>query len=55
MAYREDEDLEFLQECDNDDLDLLVNTLIKDKDEKLRFTESLTINERYQDKQVQMQ
>lgn len=47
MAYRLDEDLEFLQYLDDKSLDSLVQVLIKDKDGKLRFTENLTNNDLY--------
>ncbi|CAA6803361.1 MAG: Unknown protein [uncultured Campylobacterales bacterium] len=42
MAYKLDEDLEFLQYCSNDELDVLVETLTKDKNGKKRVTENLT-------------
>ena len=47
MAYKLDEDLEFLQYCNNDSLDVLVETLIKDKDGKNRVTEELTNKDSY--------
>ncbi len=42
MAYRYDPDLEFLRDASNEDLDVLVNYLTKDKDGSIRFTEELT-------------
>lgn len=47
MAYRDDKDLAFLQFCENDDLNLLVHFLTKDKDGDERFTEELTSNDRF--------
>jgi uncharacterized protein YaaW (UPF0174 family) len=47
MAYKLDEDLEFLQYCNNDSLDVLVETLIKDKDGESRTTEELTDKDNY--------
>lgn len=47
MAYRLDEDLEFLQYLDDKSLDLLVEVLIKNKDGKLRLTENITSNDLY--------
>lgn len=47
MAYRLDEDLEFLQYLDDKSLDLLVEVLIKDKDGKLRLTEKITCDVLY--------
>lgn len=47
MAYRKDKDLEFLAKCSNEDLDPLVEILIKDKDGKPRYTEELTNNKKY--------
>ena len=47
MAYKYDNDLEFLKECTDESLDTLVETLIRDKDGELRFTESITINSMY--------
>lgn len=44
MAYRYDEDLEFLSECENDDLDILVGYLTS-KGEGL--TEELTLTDAY--------
>ncbi|WP_392558899.1 DUF3944 domain-containing protein [Orbus mooreae] len=42
-VYREDEDLDFLQYCNNDDLSLLVSLLTHDpKDNRPRRTETLT-------------
>jgi len=47
MAYRLDEGLEFLQYIDDKSLDTLVEILIRDKDGKLRYTETITNNELY--------
>ena len=47
MAYRKDEDLEFLAKCSNEDLEPLVEILIKDKDGKTRYTEELTKSKKY--------
>ena len=47
MAYRYDDDLEFLESCKDEDLEILVNNLTKDKDGDARFTEELTMNENY--------
>ena len=47
MAYRYDDDLEFLESCKDEDLEILVNHLTKDKDGDARFTEELTMNENY--------
>ncbi|WP_392563569.1 DUF3944 domain-containing protein [Orbus wheelerorum] len=47
--YRDDEDLTFLQYCDNDDLAMLVSILTYDpKDKSPRYSESLTKHEDYQ-------
>ena len=47
MAYRYDPDLEFLKNCENEDLRILVDYLTKDKDGESRWTESLTYSEPY--------
>lgn len=47
MAYKLDEDLEFLQYCNNESLDILVETLVKNKDGEIRSTETLTIKDTY--------
>lgn len=47
MAYKLDENLEFLQYIDNESLTILVDTLTKDKDGNKRLTESLTTNKKY--------
>lgn len=47
MAYRYDHDLEFLGKLSSDELNDLVYTLTHDKDGKARFTEYLTLNEKY--------
>lgn len=47
MAYRYDNDLEFLKTCSADELDILVTLLTRDKDGKARFNESLTKSPKY--------
>lgn len=47
MAYRNDSDLEFLEEVSSLDLEVLVETLINDEDGDGRLTEELTTNDRY--------
>ena len=47
VKYRIDPDLNFLQFCDNKDLEVLVNYLTKDKDGTLRFAEELSGEERF--------
>ncbi|MDP8078645.1 DUF3944 domain-containing protein [Phocoenobacter skyensis] len=47
MAYRYDADLEFLANCENEDLQPLVDILTKDKDGKKRYTEGLTKTKEY--------
>ena len=47
MEYRYDEDLEFLRDVPSEDLNDLVECLIKDRDGDARFTEELTAQERY--------
>ncbi len=42
MAYRNDEDLEILSVADDEDLQILVNYLMRDEDGDLRFTEELS-------------
>ena len=49
MAYRKDADLEFLKHCSNEDLAPLVEILTKSSDGDERFTEELTIHERYKE------
>lgn len=46
MAYQNDTDLDFLSQCDNELLGVLVEILTKDKGEE-RFTENLTASEGY--------
>ena len=46
MAYRDDTDLSFLDNCSSDDLDILVNILTKDKDGVPRLTEKLSKEDR---------
>ena len=48
MAYRYDEDLEFLRDVKSSDLNDLVDVLTKDKDGEKRITEHLTTNDLYQ-------
>ena len=47
MAYRKDEDLEFLRELNNRALDNLVSILTRDENGKIRTTESLTGKDLY--------
>jgi uncharacterized protein YaaW (UPF0174 family) len=47
MAYRYDEDLEFLANIKSEDLNDLVYCLIYDKDGEIRFTEELTAEQEY--------
>ena len=47
MAYLEDKNLEFLQYCSTEDLQILVDYLTKDKDGQLRVSEELTTKESY--------
>ena len=47
MAYRYDNDLEFLQDLKSEDLSDLVYTLTHDKDGSPRFTEELTTRDLY--------
>lgn len=47
MAYLDDKDLEFLKDCSNNELEILVNILTKDKDGITRPTESLTFSQTY--------
>lgn len=47
MAYRYDGDLEFLGSCKDEDLEILVNHLTKDKDGSVRLTEELTMTDAY--------
>jgi len=47
MAYRKDNDLLFLQLCDNTDLEILVKFLTQDKEGSPRLTEELTSNDRF--------
>ncbi|EPN8821881.1 TPA: DUF3944 domain-containing protein [Campylobacter coli] len=47
MAYKVDNDLEFLRELNNESLDNLVSILIKDENGKTRTTESLTDKDLY--------
>lgn len=47
MAYKVDNDLEFLRELNDESLDNLVSILIKDENGKTRTTESLTNKDLY--------
>ncbi|EAI3806250.1 DUF3944 domain-containing protein [Campylobacter coli] len=47
MAYKVDNDLEFLRELNDESLDNLVSILIKDENGKTRTTESLTDKDLY--------
>lgn len=47
MAYREDDDLSFLEKIESHDLNDLVNCVINDKDGSSRWTEELTSKEIY--------
>ncbi|MDR3430901.1 MAG: DUF3944 domain-containing protein [Rouxiella aceris] len=47
MAYRYDDDLQFLKDCTDEQLEDLVYLLTHDKDGETRWTEELTTNERY--------
>lgn len=49
MAYRYDEDLEFLQHLSSRDLDDLVYCLTHDKDGEVRWTEELTGTDEYKE------
>ena len=48
MAYRKDKNLKFLKHCSNDDLDILVELLTKDKDGDSIISEELTQSSGYQ-------
>jgi uncharacterized protein YaaW (UPF0174 family) len=52
MAYREDEDLNFLKDCSNEELDIIFSILIKDEDGNPRVTEEITANDRYKANQL---
>jgi len=49
MTHREDLDLEFFQECDNDDLDILVQILTTGKDGEDRVAQQLKDTKRYKE------
>lgn len=49
MAYREDDDLKFLEQLKSEDLNDLVYCLTKDKDGSARLTEELTTNDLYKE------
>jgi len=46
-VYRNDGDLEFLQNCDNEDLDILVTYLTRGKNGNTRWAEELTMKAAY--------
>lgn len=47
LKYKEDKHLEFLQDQDNTNLDVLVKLLLFDKDGKKRYMEELSSSEKY--------
>jgi len=47
IKYRKDPDLELMQFCDNEDLEILVDYLTKNKEGELRFSEKLTLENRF--------
>lgn len=47
MSYRYDEDLEFLKNCTDEELNDLVYCITHDKDGTRRFTETITISDEY--------
>jgi len=47
MAYRYDEDLDFIQHLKSSDLNVLVETLIYDKDGEKRYSEELSESDNY--------
>ena len=49
MAYREDQDLEFMAACSSEELDPLVAVLTKTGSGNERLTEGLTLEERYKE------
>ena len=49
MAYRNDKDLQFMNNCTSEDLGILVAILTADKDGDARLTEELTTNDRYKE------
>lgn len=49
MAYLDDNDLTFLAHCSDDELSVLVETLITDKDGEVRYTEALTSTDEYKE------
>jgi uncharacterized protein YaaW (UPF0174 family) len=49
MAYRNDKDLQFMNNCTSEDLGILVAILTADKDGDVRLTEELTTNDRYKE------
>lgn len=49
MAYRHDENLEFLKELKSKDLEQLVEILIYDKDGKKRYSEELSLSNGYKE------
>ncbi len=47
LTYRRDKHLDFLENQDNNALEVLMNIIIKDKDGDLRESEDLTLQDRY--------
>ena len=47
IKYKKDPDLEFLKLCDNDDLKILCDFMLRDADGDKRWTESLSSEERF--------
>jgi len=47
VSYLHDEDLLFLANCDDSDLNILIDVLIKDGDERYRLTQNLTEKESF--------
>ena len=47
MAYKNDENLEFLSKCTNEELEVIFNILVYDKDGETRFSELLTVSDEY--------
>lgn len=45
--FTNDKDLTFLENCSNENIKLLVDILVYDKDGKTRWTEELTINQEF--------
>lgn len=47
MAHRSDKDLDFLKDCTSEDLGILVSILTTDTDGEKRYTEEITVDERF--------